>query len=77
MPSASPFHANNLSETHDPGRVSNLEGESQDEVVMAIDMRGLSSIGCAYFVARDEVMYFMEDCKLADDSVIDACLDLL
>jgi DNA mismatch repair protein MSH5 len=44
-----------------------------DEIVMAIDMLGRSTIGCAYYVSRDETLYFMEDSKLADASLIDSC----
>jgi hypothetical protein len=60
-------------ETTESTRQLDYEADSMDEIVMAIDMLGRSTIGCAYYVSRDETLYFMEDSKLADASLIDSC----
>ena len=75
-PVASFQYRNDRSETHDQGSQSNPDGESLGEVVMAVDVHGRSTIGCAYYVARNEAMYFMEDSELADVSLLDACPEL-
>lgn len=43
------------------------------EVVMAVSLAERGMVGCAYYVARDEKLYFMEDVKLGGPDVIDAC----
>jgi hypothetical protein len=60
-------------ETTESASRADREEDNKDEIVMAIDMRGRSTIGCAYYVSRDETLYFMEDSKLADASIIDSC----
>ena len=35
--------------------------ETLDNVVMAIDMKERGTVGCAYYVAREERMFCMED----------------
>lgn len=50
------------------------ERENQDavnETVMAIDMRDRGTVGCAYYVAREETLYLMEDIKMAGLGIID------
>lgn len=52
-----------------------LESELDDtlnEVVMAIDLQQKDTVGCCYYVARDEKLYFTEDVKLGGLAVIDA-----
>ncbi|KAI9713851.1 MAG: MutS protein msh5 [Bogoriella megaspora] len=46
--------------------------DALNEVVMAVDMRERASVGCAYYVARDEKLYLMEDVKLGTVDVIDS-----
>ncbi|KAL9092316.1 MAG: hypothetical protein Q9165_004490 [Trypethelium subeluteriae] len=43
-----------------------------NEVVMAVDVRDRGDVGCCYYVARDEKLYFMEDVKLGGVDVVDA-----
>lgn len=48
--------------------------ENQDavnETIMAVDMRDRGTIGCAYYVAREQKMHLMEDIKLAGLDIID------
>lgn len=52
------------------------ERESEDflhEVILALDLKNKDTIGCCYYVASDERLYFMGDIKLADMSVVGAC----
>lgn len=51
-----------------------LEREGADamnEVVMAIDMKERGTIGCAYYTAREEKLFMIEDMKLAGLEIID------
>ena len=38
-----------------------MTDESLEQVVMAIDLRERGTLGCAYYVAREERLYCMED----------------
>jgi DNA mismatch repair protein MSH5 len=40
---------------------------------MAVDMRHRDTVGCCYFVARDEKLYLMEDVQLGGADIVDAC----
>ena len=46
----------------------------QNEVVMAVNLTDRGTVGCAYYVARDEKLYFMEDVRFGGPEVIDACM---
>ena len=39
---------------------------------MAVDVRDRNTVGCAYYVAREEMMYFMEDVKGGGIDVVEA-----
>jgi DNA mismatch repair protein MSH5 len=43
-----------------------------NEVVMAVDLTPKGTVGCCYYVARDEKMFFMEDIQIGDVDVADA-----
>jgi len=43
------------------------------EVVMAVNMTDRGTVGCAYYVTRDEKLYFMEDAKLGGCEILDSC----
>jgi DNA mismatch repair protein MSH5 len=43
-----------------------------NEVVMAVDLTPKGTVGCCYYVARDEMMFFMEDIQIGDVDVADA-----
>lgn len=39
---------------------------------MAVDLQQKDTVGCCYYVARTEKMYFMEDVKLGGLAVVEA-----
>ena len=43
-----------------------------NEVIMAVNLTDRGNIGCAYYVARQEKLYFMEDARLCGPDTIDA-----
>lgn len=47
------------------------DSDAIHETILAVDMRGRGTLGCAYFVAREEKLYMMEDIKLAGLEIID------
>jgi hypothetical protein len=59
--SVDPFHA----ETDD-------DADTLNEVVMAVDLRDRGTVGCAYYIARDEKLYFMEDAHLGGVETVEA-----
>ena len=52
------------------------ESDSLDEVIMAIDLRDKETVGCCYYVAREEKLYLMEDVKYGGIEVIGACKNI-
>ncbi|KAL8732568.1 MAG: hypothetical protein Q9181_003910 [Wetmoreana brouardii] len=48
------------------------EDDSMNEVIMAVDLRDGGTVGCAYYVAREEKLYMMEDVRLGGVNVIQA-----
>ena len=45
---------------------------SLDQVIMAVDMRDKGTVGCCYYVAKEEKLYMMDDVKYGGIDVIDA-----
>lgn len=66
------------SRPYDPIQVEETESEIQqredtdslNEIIMAIDMKG-GTIGCAYYVAREEKLYLMQDIKFGGLEIVD------
>jgi DNA mismatch repair protein MSH5 len=48
------------------------DSDALNEVVLAVDLRERGTVGCAYYVARDEKLYFMEDAQLGGVETIEA-----
>ncbi|KAI5203627.1 hypothetical protein E4T39_04014 [Aureobasidium subglaciale] len=46
--------------------------DALDEIVMAVDMTLRGTVGCAYYIAAQEKLYFMEDVELGGPDVIEA-----
>ena len=46
--------------------------DSLNEIIMAVDMRERGTVGCSYYVAREEKLYFMDDVLSGGIEVIDA-----
>lgn len=42
-----------------------------NETILAVDMRDKGTVGCAYYTAREEKLYLMEDIKMANLDIID------
>lgn len=38
---------------------------------MAVDMTPRGTVGCCYYVAREEKLYFMEDVQIGDADIVD------
>ena len=47
------------------------EDDDANEVIMAIDLRNRDTVGCCYYVAREEKLHFMGDVKFGGMDVID------
>lgn len=49
------------------------EDDSLNEVVMAIDLRDRGTVGCAYYVAREEKLYMMQDISSGGIETVELC----
>lgn len=49
------------------------ETDSLDETVMCVDMRDRGTVGCCYYVARDEKLFVMVDVAYGGIEVISTC----
>lgn len=47
--------------------------DTLNETIMAVDLKPRGTVGCSYYVARDETMYLMEDIEFGDVEVVDSC----
>jgi DNA mismatch repair protein MSH5 len=47
--------------------------EMLSEVIMAVNLTDRGAIGCAYYVAQTETLYFMEDVQMGDADIVDSC----
>ena len=67
---------NNSTSTHTPSEEMTRHDEQDDtlnEVIMAVELTPRGTVGCCYYVARDEKIFFMEDIMMGDVDVVDAC----
>jgi DNA mismatch repair protein MSH5 len=46
--------------------------DTYSEVVMAINVTERQTVGCAYYVAREEKLYFMEDARSGGANMVDS-----
>lgn len=49
------------------------QNDSLEDVVMAVDLRHQETVGCSYYVGREEKLYCMEDVKLGGLEILDMC----
>ena len=49
------------------------DADSLNEVIMCVDMRDRGTVGCCYYVARDQKLYVMADVAYGGVEVIDSC----
>jgi DNA mismatch repair protein MSH5 len=47
------------------------DADAMNEIIMAVDLRDRGTIGCAYYVAREEKLCLMEDIKMGGLDIID------
>lgn len=47
------------------------DADSLNEIIMAIDMKERGTLGCAYYIAREEKLCLMEDIKIAGLDIVD------
>ena len=48
-----------------------VDGDTLSEIIMAVDMTPRSTVGCCYYIAREEKLYFMEDIQIGDVDIVD------
>lgn len=71
-------NSSNGSASRTPGLAHEVRPEAEgdddtlDEVIMAVDLQHRDTVGCCYYVAQDEKLYFMEDVKFGGVDVVDA-----
>jgi DNA mismatch repair protein MSH5 len=51
----------------------NTNDDTISEIIMAVDMTPRGTVGCCYYVAREERLYFMEDIQIGDINIVDTC----
>ena len=51
---------------------SDLNDDSLNEVVLAVDLRDRGNVGCAYYLAQEERLHMMDEVKLGGIEIIDA-----
>ena len=49
------------------------DADSLQEVIMCVDMRDRGTVGCCYYVARDQKLFVMADLIYGGIEVIDTC----
>jgi DNA mismatch repair protein MSH5 len=57
--------------SHDGDDALDGDDDTLGEVIMAVDLTPRETVGCCYYVARDEKLYFMEDIQCGDVDVVD------
>lgn len=64
--------SNHVPEIESEAEVQDREdADALNEIIMAIDMRDRGTLGCAYYIAREEKLFLMEDIKLSGLDIID------
>lgn len=52
---------------------SEFSDDTLNEIVMAVDVRSRGTVGCAYYVARDETLYLMQDTSFGGPDTVEHC----
>lgn len=50
--------------------------DSLNEVVMALELRNRDTVGCSFYVAKEETLYLMGDVKFGGHDIVDTCKSL-
>jgi DNA mismatch repair protein MSH5 len=76
FPSSRPASSNSNSFNYDPESESQIrEREDHDDlnqVIMAIDVNSNGTVGCTYYMAKEEKLHLLQDVKTGGDAVIDS-----
>jgi len=48
------------------------ELESHNDIIMAVDIRDRGTVGCCYYAASNEKLYFLEDVQLGHADTVEA-----
>jgi DNA mismatch repair protein MSH5 len=57
-----------------PQRRARDDGEDIEEhVIMAVDCKDRGTVGCAYYISREERLFCMEDMARGSKDIIDRC----
>lgn len=54
-------------------KADEVDDETLDHVIMAVDIRDRDSVGCAYYIAREQSLRCMEDVAGGGKEVLDIC----
>lgn len=46
------------------------EDDAMNEVIMAVDVKDKGTVGCCYYIARQERLFLMEDARLGGVEVV-------
>ncbi|KAH7095817.1 muts domain V-domain-containing protein [Paraphoma chrysanthemicola] len=68
--STSQVNVNDSAPAHEQSDLEANE-DTLNEVIMAVDLTPKGTVGCCYYVARDEKVFFMEDIAMGDVDVVD------
>ena len=49
------------------------EDDALNEIVMALQLRSRDTVGCSYYVAREEKLYLMGDMKIGGLEIVESC----
>ena len=49
------------------------ENDALNEIVMALELKSRDTVGCSYYVAREEKLYLMGDITLGGLEIIETC----
>jgi len=72
--SSSPAPSARAMEAEDEVAIHEREdNDSLNEVVMALDLRNRDTVGCSYYVAKEETLYLMGDIKFGGLDIVDTC----
>lgn len=50
-----------------------VDDDTLSEIVMAVDMTPRGTVGCCYYMAHEERLYFMEDIQIGDVDIVETC----
>ena len=62
-----------MSPEHDIDIDEHEDADLLNEVIMAVDIRDRGTVGCCYYVAKDEKLSLLPDIRGGGLEVIDAC----